>query len=230
MVRDPSKSVPGLVLGAAVEEGVSVGEPGSGGNGQRKAPIPQPSLTCSSRQCLCFSEIWLFRACFSFSRFSRDSVDQSSFSSSPCLELWGGVLGSESGGQPHPVCTAGGGWEGSGGAAPTQGCLQWRWGGGPWYTAGARKNRESAAQPQARTLEAQSRAASGSRAEKMGPWEGHPAGASEGHPGEETGRFQQARPSTQGMWAQGPWAVGGGRAEGALAVKIRAESEIARCP
>lgn len=44
-------------------------------------PITCPP-TCSSRQCLCFSEIWLFRACFSFSRFSRDSVDQSNFSSS----------------------------------------------------------------------------------------------------------------------------------------------------
>lgn len=38
--------------------------------------------TCSSRQCRCFSEIWLRRACFSFRRFSKDSVDQSSLSSS----------------------------------------------------------------------------------------------------------------------------------------------------
>lgn len=38
--------------------------------------------TCSSRQCRCFSEIWLRRACFSLRRFSRDSVDQSSLSSS----------------------------------------------------------------------------------------------------------------------------------------------------
>ena len=46
------------------------------------APAMAAAPTCSSRQCLCFSEIWLLRACFSFSRFSRDSVDQSSFSSS----------------------------------------------------------------------------------------------------------------------------------------------------
>lgn len=54
------------------------------------------------------------------------------------------------------------------------------------------------AQPQARTLKAQSRAASGGGAEEMGPQEGHPAGASEGHLGEETGHSQQVRPSTQG--------------------------------
>ena len=60
------------------------------------------------------------------------------------------------------------------------------------------EEQESAAQRQARTLEAQSRAASEGGAEKMGPQEGHPAGASEGHPGEETGRSQQVRPSTRG--------------------------------
>lgn len=48
---------------------------------QRPLP-PGPAPTCSSRQRLCFSEIWLFRACFSFSSCSRDSVGQSSRSSS----------------------------------------------------------------------------------------------------------------------------------------------------
>lgn len=49
------------------------------------------------------------------------------------------------------------------------------------------EEQEFAVQPQARTLKAQSRAASGGRAEEMGPQEGHRAGASEGHLGEETG-------------------------------------------
>lgn len=38
--------------------------------------------TCSSRQCLCFSEICLRSACFSFSKLSRHREPQSSFSSS----------------------------------------------------------------------------------------------------------------------------------------------------
>lgn len=38
--------------------------------------------TCSSKQCLCFSEICLRSACFSFNKLSRHKVPQSNFSSS----------------------------------------------------------------------------------------------------------------------------------------------------
>lgn len=38
--------------------------------------------TCSSKQCLCFSDICLRRACFSFNKLSKHNEPQSSFSSS----------------------------------------------------------------------------------------------------------------------------------------------------
>lgn len=38
--------------------------------------------TCNSKQCLCFSEICLRRACFSFNKLSRHKEPQSSFNSS----------------------------------------------------------------------------------------------------------------------------------------------------
>lgn len=44
--------------------------------------------TCNSKQCFCFSEIWFFSANFSFTRFSRDRVFQSSINSSQRAFNW----------------------------------------------------------------------------------------------------------------------------------------------
>lgn len=74
----------------------------------READASVPGPTCSSRQRLCFSEIWLLRACFSFSRLSRDSVDQSSFSSSHRAFSCGeGIVTAMSLGQAGPALQCG---------------------------------------------------------------------------------------------------------------------------
>lgn len=111
-------------------------------------------------------------------------------------ELCGRVLGSESYDSPHPVCTAGGGWEGLQGLLPTQGCLQWRWG-GALYTAGARKNRSllpNPAPPLKHRAELLLEAGLRRWVQKN-----IPAGASEGHPGEETGRLTGSEAQHTGM-------------------------------
>lgn len=92
----------------------------------------------------------------------------------------------------------------------------------PWYTAGARKSRSLLPNPKP--------APSKHRAELL-----LEAGLRRWVLGKDTlqeqvrdiqesrqGASNRRGPAHRGMWAQGPWAVGGGRAEGALAVKIRA--------